>query len=110
MDDPVYNVLSLCTGNSAYSIVAASILRRDGAGRFKTFSEGSNPNGEVNPLALKTLKALHFPTDGLCLKSWDKFALPGRPKMDFVFTVCDNAAGASRLSKARTVFPTLGST
>ncbi|QRG08384.1 arsenate reductase ArsC [Xanthobacter dioxanivorans] len=89
----VYNVLFLCTGNSARSILAESILARDGAGRFRAFSAGSQPKGEVNPFALKVLKAGDYPSEGLRSKSWLEFAEPGAPVMDFVFTVCDNAAG-----------------
>jgi arsenate reductase len=88
-----YNVLFLCTGNTARSILAESILRKDGAGRFNAFSAGSQPKGAVNPFALKVLDSFHYPTDGLRSKSWDEFAAEGAPKMDFVFTVCDNAAG-----------------
>jgi protein-tyrosine-phosphatase len=93
MPDPIYNVLFICTGNSARSILAESILQRDGAGRFRAFSAGSQPKGEVNPLALKTLQAWDYPAEGFRSKSWEEFAVPGAPVMDFVFTVCDNAAG-----------------
>lgn len=88
-----YNVLFLCTGNTARSILAESILRKEGAGRFNAFSAGSQPKGRVNPFALKVLAALDYPTDGLRSKPWDEFASPGAPVMDFVFTVCDSAAG-----------------
>jgi len=91
----VYNVLFLCTGNSARSILAESILRKDGAGRFRSFSAGSTPNGQVNPFALRVLKSLDYPTDGMRSKSWLEFAQPDAPVMDFVFTVCDSAAGES---------------
>jgi len=93
MSDPVYNVLFLCTGNTARSILAESILRKDGAGRFNAYSAGSQPKGAVNPFALRVLEAMDYPTDGLRSKPWDEFAVPGAPKMDFVFTVCDQAAG-----------------
>jgi protein-tyrosine-phosphatase len=91
----VYNVLFLCTGNSARSILAESILRKDGAVRFRSFSAGSSPNGQVNPFALHVLESLDYPTDGLRSKSWLEFADPDAPVMDFVFTVCDSAAGES---------------
>jgi arsenate reductase len=93
MPDRQFNVLFLCTGNSARSILAESILRKDGAGCFSAFSAGSHPKGVVNPLALKVLKAFDYPADGVRSKSWDEFARPHSPRMDFVFTVCDSAAG-----------------
>ena len=93
MSDSKYNVLFLCTGNSARSILAESILRKDGAGRFNAFSAGSHPKRAVNPLALKALESYGYPADGFRSKSWDEFAVPGAPVMDFVFTVCDTAAG-----------------
>lgn len=88
-----YNVLFICTGNSARSIIAEALLNAASNGRFKAFSAGSQPKGEVHPLAIQELKALRIPTDGLHSKSWEEFARPGAPQMDFVFTVCDRAAG-----------------
>lgn len=93
MPDRPYNVLFLCTGNTARSILAEGILRKDGAGRFNAFSAGSQPKGVVNPLALKVLASYGYPTEGYRSKSWDELATPGAPPMDFVFTVCDSAAG-----------------
>ena len=93
MADKIYNVLFVCTGNSARSILAEGLLNRLGRGRFMAFSAGSHPNGAVNPFALSTLRAVHIPTDGLRSKNWDEFAAPGAPALDFVLTVCDKAAG-----------------
>ncbi|MBY5531998.1 arsenate reductase ArsC [Rhizobium leguminosarum] len=91
--DRVYNVLFLCTGNSARSILAESILETEGKGRFKAYSAGSQPKSGVNPYALKELAAQGYPTSGFRSKSWDEFAEPAAPEMDFIFTVCDSAAG-----------------
>jgi protein-tyrosine-phosphatase len=86
------NVLFLCTGNSARSIVAEAIMNREGRGRFQAFSAGSHPKGEVNPNTLRLLDNLHYKTGDFRSKSWDEFEAPGAPKLDFVFTVCDDAA------------------
>jgi arsenate reductase len=94
-DHRPFNVLFLCTGNSARSILAESCLRKLGAGKFVAHSAGSRPNGVVNPWALKILDEEGFPTDGFRSKSWDEFAVPGAPVMDFVFTVCDSAKNES---------------
>lgn len=88
-----FHVLFLCTGNTARSILAESILRKVGAGRFQAFSAGSQPKGVVNPFALKVLAAHDYPTEGLRSKNWEEFGGPGAPQIDFVITVCDNAAG-----------------
>ncbi len=95
MSDRLYNALFLCTGNSARSILAEAILRNLGAGRFQAFSAGSQPNGEVHPFAIELLRNLKLDTSFARSKSWNEFAAPGAPQMDFVFTVCDNAANES---------------
>ena len=91
--DRIYNVLFLCTGNSARSILAESLLNHWGNGKFRAFSAGSFPKGQVHPLALDLLKRMNLPAEGLRSKSWDEFAAPGAPPIDLIFTVCDNAAG-----------------
>jgi arsenate reductase len=93
MSEKPYNVLFLCTGNSARSILAECVLNRVGKGRFKAHSAGSFPKGEVHPYALELLKRQNYPTEYLRSKSWNEFAGPGAEPLDFVFTVCDNAAG-----------------
>ena len=89
----VYNVLFLCTGNSARSILAESLVNQWGKGQFRGFSAGSYPKGEVHPISIALLKHFQLPTEGLRSKSWDEFAAPGSPHLDFVFMVCDSAAG-----------------
>lgn len=93
MTDRPYNVLFLCTGNSARSIIAEALINQWGRGRFRGFSAGSHPKGTVHPVALELLKRMNLPTENLRSKSWDEFAAPGAEPLDFVFTVCDNAAG-----------------
>lgn len=93
MTDHVYNVLFLCTGNSARSVFGEVLLNNFGQGRFKGFSAGSTPKGAIHPVTLEVLKEAGLATDDLRSKSWDEFAAPGAPQMDFVFTVCDDAAG-----------------
>ena len=93
MSDPVYNVVFLCTGNSARSILAEAYLNHRGQGRFRAYSAGSHPTGQVNPLVLQVLRRSGISARGLGSKSWDESAAPGAPQLDFVFTVCDRAAG-----------------
>ena len=93
MSDKVYNVLFICTHNSARSILAEGLMNSLGRGGFKAYSAGSQPAGAVHPFALKTLERLHISNEGYRSKDWSEFAAPGAPQMDFVFTVCDNAAG-----------------
>lgn len=93
MTDRTYNVLFLCTGNSARSILAEALLNHDGGGRFNAYSAGSFPKGAVHPMALDVLQGLGFPHEGYRSKSWDEFAAPGAPVFDFIFTVCDSARG-----------------
>ena len=93
MTDKVYNVLFRCTGNSARSILGEALMNKLGAGRFRAWSAGSQPKGAVHPMALSVLSGLGFDTEGMRSKSWDEFAASGAPQFDFIFTVCDNAAG-----------------
>jgi arsenate reductase len=93
MSEKAYNVLFLCTGNSARSIMAECILNREGSGKFRAFSAGSHPKGSIHSETLELLQRLNFDTSKLRSKSWNEFAAPGAPEMDFVFTVCDDAAG-----------------
>jgi len=93
MTDTTYNALFICTGNSARSILAEALLNDLGKGRFRAFSAGSHPKGEVHPLALATLERLRLPATAYRSKSWDEFVAPGAPVFDFIFTVCDSAAG-----------------
>ncbi len=95
MSEKIYNVLFICTGNSARSIIAEAVLNHLGGGKFRAYSAGSAPAGRVNPLTLETLQTRKFETATLRSKSWDEFAVPGAPPMDFIFTVCDKAGGES---------------
>ena len=93
VDNRTFNVLFLCTGNSARSIFAEALINQWGRAKFQGFSAGSHPKGQVHPIALELLQRANFPTEGMRSKSWAEFAVPGAPPLDFVFTVCDNAAG-----------------
>ncbi|QUT05463.1 arsenate reductase ArsC [Sphingobium phenoxybenzoativorans] len=93
MSDKVYNVLFLCTGNSARSILGEAVMNKLGKGRFRAFSAGSQPKGEVHPMAISVLNGMGYDTSGMYSKSWDEFSKSGAPEFDFIFTVCDNAAG-----------------
>ena len=93
MSDRVFNVLFLCTGNSARSVIAEALLNKIGAGTFRAYSAGSQPKGEINPNTVRLLQRLGYDTSGFRSKSWSEFAEPGAPVLDFVFTVCDDAAG-----------------
>jgi arsenate reductase len=93
MEERIYHVLFLCTGNSARSILAESLLNHWGRGKFRGFSAGSFPKGRLHPMAIELLERLNLPTEGLRSKGWDEFAAPGAPPLDFIVTVCDNAAG-----------------
>jgi len=98
MDDKVYNILFLCTGNSARSILAESLLNHWGRGKFRGFSAGSFPKGRVHPMAIELLERMNLPTQGLRSKSWDEFAVPGAPPLDFIVTVCETRPAKSARS------------
>ena len=95
MPDQPYNVLFLCTGNSARSILGEALMNKMGGGRFRAYSAGSQPKGDVHSMSLEVLDSFGYPTDGLHSKNWSEFTKPGAPEFDFIFTVCDNAAGES---------------
>lgn len=93
MTTKIYNVLFLCTGNSARSIIGEAVMKKLGSGRFRAYSAGSQPRGEVHPMALSVLNGMGYETRGVYSKSWDEFSKPDAPEFDFIFTVCDSAAG-----------------
>lgn len=93
MTDKIYNVLFICTGNSARSIIGEAVMNKLGEGRFKAYSAGSKPQDEIHPMALSVLTGMGYETDGMHPKSWEEFSKPGSPQFDFIFTVCDKAAG-----------------
>ena len=95
MSDKIYNVLFLCTGNSARSILGEALMNKMGGGRFRAYSAGSQPKGDVHPMSLEVLDSFGYPTEGLHSKNWSEFTKPDAPEFDFIFTVCDNAAGES---------------
>jgi len=95
MSDKIYNILFLCTGNSARSVLGEALMNKMGAGHFRAYSAGSQPKGEVHPMSLEVFESFGYPTEGLYSKNWNEFTRPGGPEFDFIFTVCDNAAGES---------------